>query len=302
MQDSGSEPFLHRGTIRCVPHPARLIPRREMLGVAGLGAAALAASRHALGAPAADGTKLAVQRLNWAGIRLEAGDSALFIDATSTDPASPEPKVTPATTRPRSYALITHAHGDHFDAALLRNLLGEKGYLVCHRDSVPFIDLRALRVSPVDLWEPIFIPRGGSDFVVFAVPAVDGWGLPQVSWVIEAAGRRLIHCGDTLWHGRLTDIGLAYGPFDVAFLPINGARQNVGRFKDQGIPGVLTPDQAVAAAQALRANLVVPIHYGNPSPPDYVEALNAEEAFLGLARQQHVDVRSMRPGDLLRLP
>ena len=38
-------------------------------------------------------------------------------------------------------------------------------------------------------------------FTITAVPAVDGFGDPQVSWVIAAAGRRILHAGDTLFHG-----------------------------------------------------------------------------------------------------
>ncbi len=278
------------------------LTRRDIFKAAGTVAATLVMPDSLRAATPPDLSSLVVQRLNWTGIRLEMGDSALFIDATAADPDSPEVPVTPSTTRPRSYALVTHAHGDHFDPALLRTLLGERGYLVCHRDSVPYIDLRTIRVSPVDLWEPVFIPRGGSDFVAFAVPAADGWGLPQVSWIVEAAGRRIIHCGDTMWHGRLADIGIAYGPFDVAFLPINGARQTVGRFADHGIPGVMTPEQAIAAAQSLRANLVVPLHYGNPTPPTYLEVANAGQAFLDLSRQHQIPARLLGPGEFLSLP
>ena len=82
---------------------------------------------------------LRVQRLSWAGVKLVAGGSTLFIDA-SYDPSSagtPKPDV-PLTvdTRDRN-ALITHHHGDHFDAAALRTVLGENGILVVPESVAP---------------------------------------------------------------------------------------------------------------------------------------------------------------------
>ena len=56
-----------------------------------------------------------------------------------------------------------------------------------------------------------------------ALFASDGFGSPQVSWLIEADGERVIHGGDTLWHGAWWDVALAHGPIDIACLPANGA-------------------------------------------------------------------------------
>jgi len=69
-------------------------------------------------------------------------------------------------------------------------------------------------------------------FSVIALPASDGLGSPQVSWLIEADGKRVIHCGDTLRHGAWWDV----------------------------VPAVMTAEQAVEAARALQARLLVPIH------------------------------------------
>ena len=108
---------------------------------------------------------------------------------------------------------------------------------------------------------------------------------------------RLFHGGDTQWHGDLVDVARAYGPFDVAFLPINGARQQVGRYVDQGIPAVLTPSQAVAAAQLLRAKMIVPIHFGNPDPPTYVEVADPLGEFQREASKVKMPVRVLRTGE-----
>ena len=111
----------------------------------------------------------------------------------------------------------------------------------------------------------------------------------------------MIHCGDTVWHGSWWKLGMQYGPFDAAFLPINGAL--VGwPVPPSGIPASLTPEQAAAAAQILGARLACANHYGWNSPPGYVEFPNCEKAFLEAARGRGVNAVAVRPGDLVLLP
>jgi L-ascorbate metabolism protein UlaG (beta-lactamase superfamily) len=250
-----------------------------------------------LAARAGEAPALRVQRLSWAGVKLVAGGSTLFIDA-SYDPSSastPKPDVPLAVdTRDRN-ALITHHHGDHFDAAALRTVLGENGILVVPESVAPFADTRALRTQAVKLFEPVFLPRGSAAFAAIPVPAVDGLGHPQVSWVVSAGGKRVFHGGDTAWHGHWWDIARAYGPFDLALLPINGFRQVAGRYTDTGVPMDLTPEQAAAAAQVLQARLTVPIHYGGASD-GYFEEPDAPARFLAAAKAKGVNVRLVEPG------
>jgi L-ascorbate metabolism protein UlaG (beta-lactamase superfamily) len=241
-----------------------------------------------------------IRKLSWAGILIETDATALFIDATAPDPTKGEPPGVLATSR-APYAVITHHHSDHFDNETLRTILGKSGRLVCLRETADWADTRGLRVQPVDTWQPVFFPPSGDDLVAFPVPAVDGWGSPQASWVIDGRGVRLFHGGDTQWHGRFADIGRAYGPFEVAFLPINGARQNDGRFVDKGIPAVLTPQQAVAAAQELRARMIVPIHFGGSDPPNYVEVAHPLGDLKSAAVRAGLPVRVLQTGDSFHL-
>src|SRR3569623_969626 len=97
----------------------------------------------------------------------------------------------------------------------------------------------------------------------------------DVSLFVDGGGRRIIHCGDTAWHSGWWTTARAYGPFDVAFLPINGFRQQAGLFRRIEQPMSLTPEQAVQAGRILGARQVVPIHYGNSGNPDYVEERSA---------------------------
>jgi L-ascorbate metabolism protein UlaG (beta-lactamase superfamily) len=261
-----------------------------------------AASAQAPMAPhAAPATGVRVRRLAWAGIALRAGDVEVFIDARAPSAEDGAPGPALASDAGRCFALVTHHHGDHLDLHALQPLLGETGYLVAEDDVARMFDQRVVNVQTVRMFEPVFLSRGGGEFVAWAVPASDGLGSPQVSWVLDGGGQRVIHCGDTLWHGGLWDIARAYGPFDAAFLPINGARQVGGRYTDAGEPIVMSAEQAAAAAQVLGARLAVPIHYGAPPSPGYVEQPEPERHFLAAAATRGVHTRVLRPGESLTL-
>jgi L-ascorbate metabolism protein UlaG (beta-lactamase superfamily) len=71
-----------------------------------------------------------------------------------------------------------------------------------------------------------------------------------------------VHAGDMLWHGGWWDVGAAHGPVDFAFLPANGVEVDYPHLQPAvNIPAVMTPEQAVEAARALKARTLVPIHY-----------------------------------------
>ena len=239
---------------------------------------------------------LLIERLAWAGIKLQCGSVTLLIDARAPDPDNGVAGPVLESSTPRTFALATHHHGDHCDLTALKPVLGDSGYLVVINETAQLLDRRVVNIEPVQIYEPALFSRGTGDFVAWPVPAVDGLGSPQVSWVVDVAGKRLIHCGDTLWHGYWWNIARAYGPFDVAFLPINGFRQNGGIFKDVGEPMGMTPEQAVHAAQILRAKSVVPIHFGNQSDAGYFEVNDPLGRFLAAAAGAGIHVQSIAPG------
>jgi L-ascorbate metabolism protein UlaG (beta-lactamase superfamily) len=243
---------------------------------------------------------LKAQRLAWAGVRLQLGKDILFLDPLVSPavwgPALKDPLVSVAVEGGEGarFVLITHRHPDHFDRKAAKDALGETGTLVCAPDAAAAAATAGLRVRPVPLYEPALL----ADFTATPVPAVDGYGDPQVSWVVSGGGRRIIHCGDTLWHGSWWQIGRQLGPFDAAFLPINGARFG-WRKPESDVAAVLTPEQAVAAAVVLGARLIVPIHYGLVGAESYAEVPDAEATLLAAARRRGVGVEIVRPGDWL---
>jgi L-ascorbate metabolism protein UlaG (beta-lactamase superfamily) len=270
----------------------------------GLIAGSLAISATALGRRLGAATTtpgsaaLRVQRLSWAGVRLEAARSTLFVDPwTSKETWGgtwPREIVPLVANSKRRAVLITHIHNDHFDAPALKPLLAEGGAVFCLDKVAPVVASKGLVVRPVE----IFHPEMFDDFVFTPVPAADGFGdTLQVSWMVRAGGLNIIHGGDTIWHSGFDLLGRAYGPFDLAFLPINGVVMH-GRPIDVEMPSTMTPAQAVAAAALLRAKLLVPVHYG-VSDDSYREAADAVKETLTLGAAKGVPVRILAEGDWL---
>lgn len=270
--------------------------RRSFLTAASL-ASALPTAAKANQVEAHSG-EVKITRLDWAGVKIEFANSAVYIDAIT--PKSDNARVAAESDARFKYGFVTHGHGDHYDLAYLKTILGERGVIFVHKDSQ--ISQHDLRVQHVREWEPCFVPRFASEMVVFAVPASDGFGDHQVSWVIEAAGRRIFHGGDTMWHGGMYNIPAAMGQFDVVCLPINGVVQNYGRSKNVAEqPISLNPEQAVGVAKLMGAKTLVPIHYGRSDPPVYIEASDQKNRVDRAAFEAGIAVNWLGDGETMRL-
>jgi L-ascorbate metabolism protein UlaG (beta-lactamase superfamily) len=111
-------------------------------------------------------------------------------------------------------------------------------------------------------------------FTLTALPAVDGTGDPQVSWLVEADDTRVLHLGDTLFHGWWWRITERYGAPDVVLAPINGARLTLPHRRPASpFPGAMDPEHAAVAAELLRADRLVPIHFDGYDLPGIYEPI-----------------------------
>jgi L-ascorbate metabolism protein UlaG (beta-lactamase superfamily) len=243
---------------------------------------------------AAQAPVLRAQRLAWAGIRLQLDSGSLFLDPLTNSKvwggALKDEMIPVAGVSGERFVLVTHRHPDHCDPGTIRQALGEDGTLV-YAATIGIPDVPGVKMRAGALYEPLLL----GDFTATAVPAVDGYGDPHVSWIVTAGGRRIIHCGDTLWHGSWWRIGRQYGPFDAAFLPINGAKFGWRR-PVTDVAAVMTAEQAIAAAVVIAARLVVPIHYGVIAAEGYAEDPQAEEELRVFGRRRHIDVEILKPG------
>ena len=270
------------------------LDRRSFLQMSAFAAAASLLPR----VTRAEEAQLRAQRLAWAGVKLQLGDSTLFLDPLTNagvwENALKDPLIAPEPGSGDRFVLVTHRHPDHFDPGAVRKALGDGGTILCAPEVAPVAASNGFKVRVTQHYEPQLL----GDFTATSVPAVDGYGDPQVSWVVSGGGRRIIHCGDTLWHGAWWHIGRQLGPFDAAFLPINGARFE-WRKPWSDVPAVMTPEQAAAAAVILGARLIVPIHYGVIGGDGYREVSNPAGALLEAAAKRNVAVEIVRPGEWL---
>jgi L-ascorbate metabolism protein UlaG (beta-lactamase superfamily) len=231
-----------------------------------------------------------IRRLGFAGLQLTSGDTSLVIDYFTSlgslgDYVSAPDDLVEA--EPAQLALVTHLHRDHADADAIRTVLQPRGRVLRPErhageglESIACAEaehaLAGLPQQVMREWQSVT----EGPFTITAVPAVDGFGDPQVSWVVEADGTRILHAGDTLFHGSFWLIAMRCGPIDIAFLPVNGAVCDFPhRQPASPLPACMDPAQAAIAARILRARLAVPIHYGLHRPPIYAEVEDAAERF-----------------------
>ncbi|WP_316762316.1 MBL fold metallo-hydrolase [Pedobacter aquatilis] len=246
-----------------------------------------------------------ITRLSWAGLLLESTTTSLYIDPLQNvahiAPFLGEPKFPmlpiPFAKTLIASALITHVHPDHFDLSLLRELIGSKGD-IWGPDSVKNAgEEEGLSVSSVKLYETFM----AGDFKITAVPAVDWVGDDQVSYIISDGKHTIIHGGDTNWHGYWWPIAKQYGPFDAAFLPINGVVGEVpGVTPAVGMFGTMTPAQAVSATRILEATILVPMHYAQfHNAPGYTQFPDLDNVLDQSGLEQGIKIRRMEDGEMI---
>jgi L-ascorbate metabolism protein UlaG (beta-lactamase superfamily) len=260
-----------------------------------------------------------VRRLGWAGIEIEAQGVTAVVDLLEdVGPLErfigpPQaPLLAPAAQGSVTLALVTHLHSDHTDPAAVARALAPDGLLLRPEAAAgEGLETAALAVAEHQLakmeipsrtvapWQTI----EAGPFRATALPAVDGFGDPQVSWLVEADGRRILHAGDTLFHGSWWLVTMRLGVADVAFLPVNGALVDLPhRQPPSSLPAAMDPVQAATAASLLEAHLFVPIHYDTlHQAPLYVQVDGAADAAVRAAAERGVEARTLVEGEWLDL-
>ncbi|MDJ1137221.1 MBL fold metallo-hydrolase [Streptomyces iconiensis] len=248
---------------------------------------------------------LRLRRLAWAGVEIRLGDTRLLIDPLEHAeplapvqglPRQPLPSIDPP---PGTHVLLTHLHPDHYDHELVARLAAS-GTIGCHTPIAPTLREAGIDVVPQEIGHR----RHLGPLTVTPVTSLDwrGSDADQVAWIVEGAGRRIIHCGDTMWHGNWWQIARDHGPFDVAFVPVNGV---IARFEgyEANVPVTMTPEQAVEAAAALGATTACAIHYGLfHNPPVYTEQPDIERRFREAAEARGITAALVADGEPVLLP
>jgi L-ascorbate metabolism protein UlaG (beta-lactamase superfamily) len=256
-----------------------------------------------------------IRWLGWAGAELEHDGETVVIDPLA-DPAATfagfgaaaEDVELPEVARARDGAvagLVSHLHRDHTDAGALDDALAP-GAAVHHPASAEAenlalaqadreLDAKELPRRAVATWDSIT----AGPFAATALPAVDGLGDPQVSWVVEAGDTRVLHLGDTVFHGAWWQMARRAGPFDVVLAPVNGAVVDFPHQQPPSpLPAAMDPEQAAVAGELLGAKLVVPIHYGGLAfEPHYRPVPDARARFERAARGRSYRAAPLAPGE-----
>ncbi|MBF6619360.1 MAG: MBL fold metallo-hydrolase [Patulibacter sp.] len=264
-----------------------------------------------------------LRMLGWSGIEIEADGATVVVDALEDAAAvfAPlvgrtaglqAPPVLPPTPGTAVAGLVTHLHRDHADAAALVGALrpdapvlgpppnpGEQveGLALAqaeHDLAQAGVELRA--VAPWDV-----VTAG--PFTLTALPAVDGLGDPQVSWLIEADGVRVLHLGDTMFHGYWWRMVQRHGPFDAVLVPVNGAVVAFPhRTPASPLPAAMDPEQAAIAAQILGASVAIPIHgEGYVVDGTYRGSPDPSARFVAAATERGVTARILGLGEAIEL-
>jgi L-ascorbate metabolism protein UlaG (beta-lactamase superfamily) len=263
-----------------------------------------------------------VRWLGWAGVEIEAEGAAVVIDpladpggtfAALGDRASEAelPEVREPASRGTALAgLVTHLHRDHTDARALAGALtadaavhepvwprGSNAENLALAQANAELEGAGLRRTAVEVWERIEI----GPFALTALPAVDGLGDPQVSWLVEAEGMRILHLGDSIFHGYWWRMRRRHGPFDLVLAPINGAVVDFPHLQPPSpLAAAMEPEQAALAGELLGARTVVPIHHdGYAIEPWYRPVADALGRFEAAAAAHPYEVRVLEPGESL---
>src|SRR4051794_30398857 len=223
------------------------------------------------------GGRMQTRWLGWAGVEVEADGVTLVIDPLR-EPAGvfawgggddvELPAVVAPSPAQAVAGLVSHLHRDHTDAHALSPALAH-GAAVHHPPPAEDGNL-ALAQAEHEL-AAAKLPRRAvatwqsfqaGPFKCTALPAVDGLGDPQVSWLVEADGWRVLHLGDTVFHGGWWRMARRHGPFDVVLAPINGAVVDFPHLHPPSpLAAALEPEQAALAGELLGARTLIPIHY-----------------------------------------
>jgi L-ascorbate metabolism protein UlaG (beta-lactamase superfamily) len=254
--------------------------------------------------PATDG--LHVTWYGHSSALAEIDGARVLFDPVWSERVSPSALVGPKRLHPVPVALaelptldaivISHDHYDHLDMASIRTLtrtqaapfvvpLGVGAHL--ERWRVP-----ADRIVELDWTESVDL--AGLHIVATPAQHFSGRlfqrdGTLWTSWTVIGPRRKLFYTGDSGYFDGYAAIGEQYGPFDVALVQI-------GAYGDAWPTIHMTPEEGVVAAVDVRADLLVPVHWGtfNLALHDWTEPA---DRLWREAKARDVRIAVPRPGE-----
>ncbi len=174
--------------------------------------------------------------------------------------------------------LITHDHFDHCDPAAVKKLSGPQTLVLTEANSAAKVREAGFagQVTVVEPGEKLEV-KGA---VIEALPAynVDKDFHPKakkyLGFIVRADGLSVYHAGDSDFIPEMNDLAP-----DIALLPVSGTY-------------VMTAEQAVEAALAVKAKISIPMHYGK-IVGDRVMAESFQKALAGRLQVELKEVESL---------
>jgi len=215
-----------------------------------------------------------VPSITWVGhstFLVQMGHVTFLTDPTWSDTASPvmlgprrfvDPGLKLEDLPAVDFAVVSHNHYDHMDLDTLKHFADRGTRIFVALGNAQTLRSAGIRnVEELDWWQSATV----KEVSVHCVPArhwsrrglFDGDRALWSSWAVVAEDRRFYFAGDTGEFDGLVEIGKRLGPFDLAAVPI-GAYEPQAMMK----PAHLNPEEAIAAAGALRAEKSVAMHFG----------------------------------------
>jgi L-ascorbate metabolism protein UlaG (beta-lactamase superfamily) len=196
--------------------------------------------------------------------------------------------------------LLTHDHYDHLDSAAVQQLQERTPLFICSMGVGGHLQrwgIPAAKIRELNWMDGFEVPSFASDtpLTITALPArhFSGRSLKRFqtlwsSFQLKTTKHNVYHGADSGYYPGFAEIGERFGPFDLATLEI-------GAFDPLWHHIHLGPENALKAAQDLRAKVVLPIHWGmfNLAFHDWYAP---PEQFTALAAQANMPVWLPEPG------
>ncbi len=142
------------------------------------------------------------------------------------------------------FIFITHDHFDHCSVEDVAKIKGEKTVIVTEKDSAKKCSGDVRVVCPGD-----FLTINGINIEVVPSYNINKEFHPKnnnwLGFIVEIDGVKIYHAGDTDFIPEMQNIKT-----DIALLPVSGTY-------------VMTAEEAVEAALAIKPKLAIPMHYGS---------------------------------------